>query len=99
MAHDAYLLDTSVASVAWDGGHPDFAFVRSFLAPIPDELLYICPITLAEVEYGLQTSPNVDPARHQAIRAAMGSYRVMPIDRHTHEPYARTRAALFQRFA
>lgn len=99
MPQEGYLLDTSVASVAWDGLHKDHAFIRTRLAPIPEDLLYVCPITLAEVEYGLQISPHLDAARQKAIRAEMAGYKVMPIDRHTPEPYARIRAALFQAFA
>lgn len=62
-------------------------------------IIFICPVTLAEIEYGLQTSPNIDNMRQQEVRSRMRQYPVLPIDRHTVYEYARIRAALFRQFS
>lgn len=61
--------------------------------------MFVCPVTLAEIEYGLLVSPLVDNQRHKLVREAMASYVMLPIDRFTYEPYATIRARLFRRFA
>jgi tRNA(fMet)-specific endonuclease VapC len=65
---------------------------------VSSESLYISPVSLAELEYGLHLT-NVDPSRAQAARAALRSYVLLPIDHHTAQYYGRIRAELFQRFA
>ena len=100
MAHDGYLLDTSVASWAWNEDSRHHQYARERLAQLSYDLIFVSPFTLAEIEYGLQISTNMDAERRRAIRAAMGSYhQSLPIDKYTSEAYAAIRAALFQRFA
>jgi len=96
---DAYLLDTSIASIAWDGGHKYHSLVRQRLASLDEASISICAISLAEVEYGLLISPAADPSRHAAVRSAMTQYKIWNIDRHTSTVYAQLRAELFQRFS
>jgi tRNA(fMet)-specific endonuclease VapC len=96
---DAYLLDTSIASIAWDGGHPHHTVVRERLADLGDDSISICAISLGEKEYGLQVSPGIDQERSNAVRKAMGQYNVWNIDRHTAEYYGLIRGELFKRYA
>ena len=96
---DAYLLDTSIASIAWDGGHKDHSFVRQRLASLDEASISICAISLAEVEYGLLISPAADPNRHAAVRSAMTQYKIWNIDRHTSTVYAELRAELFKQYS
>src|SRR6266849_5031651 len=88
-----------IASWAWDAASTYHGFVRERLNDMPNELIFICPITLAEVEYGLRINPALPAEKQQAVRAAMKSYKVLPVDQHTCEPYGIIRAALFTQFA
>lgn len=93
---DAYLLDTSIASIAWDGGHSKHHEVRDMLAALGNASISVCAITIAEVLYGLCVSPSIDRQRHDAVRYALQQYYVWNIDRHTAEVYARIRGRLFE---
>ena len=96
---DAYLLDTSIASIAWDAGNPKHDEIRNRLTALQSNSIGICAITLGEVEYGLEVTPAIDKARHDMVRKAMSSYFVYDIDRHTATVYAKLRGALFKQFA
>jgi predicted nucleic acid-binding protein len=96
---DAYLLDTSIASIAWDGGHPSHHQTRGGLAALGDVSISVCAITIAEVLYGLYVSPSIDRQRHDAVRQALEQYHVWDVDRHTAEVYARIRGRLFELYA
>ncbi len=93
---DAYLLDTSIASIAWDGDNKHHTFIRQQLASLDEDSISICAISLAEVEYGLLVSPAASPERHAAVRGAMSQYKIWNIDRHTSSVYAPLRAELFK---
>ena len=96
---DAYLLDTSIATIAWDGGHPSHALVRERLAAFGDDPISVCAISIGEKEYGLQVSPGIDIERSQAVRNAMSQYQAWQIDHHTGTTYGQLRGALFKRYA
>lgn len=96
---DAYLLDTSVASTAWDALSPRYASVRGRLAALSDARLFVCAITLGEVEYGLGVSPGVDSDRHAQVRSAMREYELLALNRHTTSYYGRLRAELFKQYS
>ncbi len=96
---DAYLLDTSIASIAWDGNHRHHKEVRQRLAALGEDSISVCSISLGEVEYGLQVSPGVDTARHAVVRQAMLQYKIWDVDRHTAEYYSNIRGGLFQQYA
>jgi predicted nucleic acid-binding protein len=96
---DAYLLDTSIATIAWDGGHPSHTLVRGRLAVLDDDMISVCAISIGEKEYGLQVSPGIDVARSDAVRSAMLQYHVWPIDHHTSRYYGQLRGELFKRYA
>jgi tRNA(fMet)-specific endonuclease VapC len=93
---DAFLLDTSIASIAWDGGSEHHSFIRQQLASLDEDSISICAISVAEVEYGLLVSPAASPDRHAAVRSAMSQYKIWNIDRHTSTVYAPLRAELFR---
>lgn len=102
MATEGFLLDTSVVAPAWDAGHPAHSVVRERLKSVPDELIFVSVITLAEVEYGLQVTPMLDVGRQEAVRTAMSSFipsQILSIDRHSYKDWARIRAALFRQFS
>jgi tRNA(fMet)-specific endonuclease VapC len=100
LATEAYLLDTSVATIAWDGGHPEHANIRQKLAALGEESISVCAISIGEKEYGLQVSPGADLARRQAVKSAMLQYyNIWPIDHHTAAIYGQLRGGLFKRYA
>lgn len=102
MEKEGYLLDSSVASIAWDSGNPNHEAIRRRLVEIADELLFISSVTLAEVEYGLLTAPHIDILRQEAVRNAMAGYlpsQVLSIDRHTAKEYARIKSVLFMTYS
>ena len=96
---DAYLLDTTVASIAWDGQDPDHEKVRQNLADLGEASISVCVVTVAEVLYGLEVSPNIDRLRHAAVKHALWQYKIWDIDPHTSEVYAPLRGRLFEKYA
>lgn len=99
MVTEGYLLDTSVASWIWDGGNPCHATARTRLASLGEAPVFVCAITVGEVEYGLGVSPAMDAQRHAAVRSAMAAYQVLAIDHHTGQNYGEVRARLFTQYA
>ena len=98
MPSDAYLLDTSVASIAFDVGNPSHAEVRKRLSELGDASISICAISIGEVEYGLNVSPGVDLDRHRTVRGNLFQYQILDIDRHTGKLYGELRGELFRRY-
>lgn len=96
---DAYLLDTVVASIAWDGGNPGNAKVRQKLAELGESQISICVVTLGEVLYGLKVSPGIDKSRHEAVMIAMRQYFAWDINKHVANIYAALRGRLFEQYA
>jgi tRNA(fMet)-specific endonuclease VapC len=96
---DAYLLDTSVASIAWDGGNKDHALIRGRLSALGESTVAVCAISIGEVAYGLDITDGADPSRHQAVRDAMETYYVWPVDKDTSQYYSVLRGELFRRYA
>jgi tRNA(fMet)-specific endonuclease VapC len=97
---DGYLLDTNAASVLWDARHVDHAKIRSFLESVSSEPVWISIITLAEVEYGLKTAPDIDDDLQKNVREQMAKYlEVLAPDKHTIVPYSNLRAELFKLYA
>lgn len=98
MPSDAYLLDTSIASIAFDAGNQSHAEVRRQLSTLGDNSVSICAVSLGEVEYGLQVSPGIDAERHKIVRNNMLQYQILDIDRHTGRVYGELRGQLFRRY-
>ncbi len=96
---DAFLLDTNIASRAWDAGNPKNVKIRQRLENLGENSLSICAVTTGEILYGLEVSPGIDTTRHEKVREAMSSYFVWDIDSHTAEFYARLRGRLFELYS
>lgn len=97
---DGYLLDTNSASVLWDARHVDHSKIRSLLESIASAPVWICIITLAEVEYGLKTAPEINADLQENVREKMAKYQeVLAPDKHTIAPYSDLRAELFKIYA
>jgi predicted nucleic acid-binding protein len=96
---DAYLLDTSVATIAWDGLHKEHAQIRGRLVELGDDAIFVCAISIGEKEYGLRVYQHIDAARSQAVRDAWRQYQVLQIDHHTAITYGQLRGALFRLYA
>lgn len=94
---DAYLLDTSVASIAWDEGNRAHPRVTEQLAELGDAPVYICAITIGEVEYGLSVAPGLDHSRQQSVRRAMRQYEQVHMSQHVAGTYGAIRGELFRR--
>lgn len=96
---EVYLLDTSAASAAWDHGSRAYMFARPRLLQLDQDRIYICSITIAEIEYGLKTAHYLDSGRQQLVRQEMSGYKVLSVNRHTAQQYSDIRAVLFDRYA
>lgn len=96
---EGYLLDTSVASAVFDKGNPDHSTVRNNLEQLGEGIVYICPISIGEIEYGLKVAPSVDLDRQLVVRDAMAQYECLDINRYTSEPYSDIRANLFKKYS
>ena len=96
---ETYLLDTSVATIAWNGLHKEHSQIRSRLAAFGDDPIYVCAISIGEKEYGLHVYLRIDAARSQAVRDAWRQYQSLSIDHHTAEIYGQLRGTLFRLYA
>jgi len=92
---EGYLLDTNIASAAWDFGSPSHINVSQRLKELGDAIVYVSAVTIAEVEFGLLTAPCIDLQRQSNVRSAMSNYEILYVDQHTAEEYAEIRAELF----
>jgi len=99
IAEEVYLLDTSVASAVFDKGNPDHSAVRNNLEQLGEAVIYVCPVVVGEIEYGLKVAPSIDPDRQPLVREAMAQYKCLDVDRHTSESYSGIRANLFKRYS
>jgi tRNA(fMet)-specific endonuclease VapC len=96
---DGYLLDSSVASAAWDVLHQKHTAVRAWLDGLGDAPVWVSAVTVGEIAYGLALVPTGDASRHAEVRAAMALYRRLDVDHHVADTYAALRAELFRRYA
>jgi len=60
-----YLLDTNHIT-AWEGGHPKFV-ERNRARPV-ENIIWVCPISLGEMECGIRITNSTDFARRSACR-------------------------------
>lgn len=96
---EVYLLDTSIASAAWDRGHKAHTTVRNQLAQLAQDRIFVSAITLAEIDFGLKVAPSIDVSRQKIVRGAMKTYQILAIDEHTAQPYSDIRATLFKKYS
>ena len=97
---DLYLIDSCIAPAPWDKNDKLHERARAFVDSIDESSLVISVVTLAEIEYGLKSAPEMDQTRKSVVRAAMAEYTyVLDITRHTAEFYSEIRAKLFEKYA
>jgi predicted nucleic acid-binding protein len=104
-----YLLDTNILSYWYDSTCPQHdqvaAKIREVRQPDPQtgyvSRLFISVVTLAEVEYGhsVTNSPNVEAQTAYRTFIAQELPPALEISRHIHEPYAKLRSWLFNKFS
>ena len=95
---EACLLDTPLASAILDARSSRHTITRERLDTL-DAYIYLPAIALAEIEYGLAISPQIDETRHALVRNAMAMFTVMDVDRHTAPIYGQVKADLFMKYA
>lgn len=97
---DLYLLDTNIISHALDEWSCDYSKVWNFLNSLSSSAISVSVITLAEIEYGLRTAPEMIPERQAAVRSALGKFPLIrDITVHTVGYYAELRAELFRQYS
>ncbi|MFC1972125.1 type II toxin-antitoxin system VapC family toxin [Chloroflexota bacterium] len=97
-AKEGYLLDTNIASLAFDAGRNRHTEIRERLGKLGEAAIFICPVSVGEVEYGLKVAYPGDKTRQEAVREALGHYETLLMDRHTAESYSTIRAELFNKY-
>lgn len=95
---DGYLLDTSIASIAFDAGNRSHVEVHTRLRALGDDPIWVCSFSVGEVEYGLHVSPRIDAMRHETVRNNLHLYKVLKVDRHTGQTYGDLRGELFRAY-
>ena len=98
-ATEGYLLDTNIATPAWDRRHERHCAVRERLAGLRTDLVFVSIVSVGEVEYGLSASSAIDVARHEQMRRAMNDYTLLELDRHSAATYGGIKARLFLKYA
>ena len=99
---DGYLLDTNILAYWYDNSRPEHQAVMHRISTLPDGApLWISVVTLAEIEYGHQCSPQPDRSDQEAYEQFVNKTvpRVANIDQHTVRHYGSLRARLFKKFA
>lgn len=96
---DAYLLDTNTACVLWDEQHAHHRAIREAARERAGSSLFVSVVTVAEVQYGLLTAPNVDQPRQATVRRNMTEYASVSVDKHVVSYYADMRARLFRKYS
>lgn len=98
---EGYLLDTNVASAAFDKGNPAYDVIRKQLEQLDDTrgIVFICTISAGEVKYGLKVAPSIDADRQLLVQDAMAQYECLDVNHHTSESYSEIRANLFKKYS
>jgi tRNA(fMet)-specific endonuclease VapC len=104
MNNRSYLLDTCMlgylAEVRRGAESPEGKAVEEHLKTIPEARLFICPVIVGEVEYGLQVAPDPDPDKQEKARRITSEFVCLPIDADVaRDQYGQLRAAIFQHVA
>jgi tRNA(fMet)-specific endonuclease VapC len=97
---DGYLFDTNAVSPLWNARHPEHDNVKAFLSGVSHSPVWLSTIVLAEIEYGLKTTPKMDTGSQNQVRREMAKFPlVLDIDKHTVGPYSDLRAELFKNYS
>ncbi len=99
-----YLLDTNVLGYLVEvksGAHsPEGKALQNRLAKIKSENVFICCITIGEIEYGLKIAPDKDPTKQDLAKQMVEEFHSYHIDNNVaREQYANLRAKLFECYA
>ena len=100
-----YLLDTnilgSLAELKVGGSSPECKALEKHWNTLPkDTKIFLCPITIGEVEYGLRVGPYDKPEQHKLARQTLSEFPLLNIDDNiARDYYADLRAKLFDKYA
>ncbi len=99
-AVDGYLLDNNVISVLARPSDPRYAGIESHLSALGDAPVMLPVIAIAEIEFGMATAANPNPAQQAQVRTFFGRYPLhLGIDDNTVEAYAQLRAEIWRLYA
>ena len=97
---DGYLFDTNAVSPLWNARHPEHDTVKAFFASVSQSPVWLSTIVLAEIEYGMKITPEMDIDSQNQVRHEMSNHPfILDIDKHTIGPYSDLRAELFKKFS
>lgn len=103
------LLDTNVVSHLWSKSNLNSDEVFRKMQELGPGKMYVSVVSLGEIEYGHQVTPQPDPVQQARTRAEMerafgdeGMIKVYPLceieERKLYETYAELRAGLFKKY-
>ncbi len=94
------LLDTCIASALLDPAHRSHPKVREFIDSMDPrgDHTYVCPVAIGEIKWGYEICLEHDEERKTELLRRLRRLPVINIDKHTTDPYARVRAALFRKY-
>ncbi len=97
---DGYLFDTNAVSPLWNVRHSEHDIIKDFFASVSQSPVWLSTIVLAEIEYGMKITPEMDIDSQNQVRHEMSNHPfILNIDKHTIGPYSDLRAELFKRFS
>ena len=97
---DGYLFDTNAVSPLWNARHPEHDTVKAFFASVSQSPVWLSTIVLAEIEYGMKITPEMDiDSQNQVWHEMSNQPFILDIDKHTIGPYSDLRAELFKKFS
>lgn len=107
MKQDYYLLDTNIlgylAELKAGENSPECTALENHLKGLPqpqNTRIFLCPITIGEVEYGLRIAPYGKPEQHEQARQILSAFPVFDININiARDCYADLRAKLFDKYA
>jgi len=86
-----------LAEVRRGADSPEGRAVEERLRKIPNAFLFICPMIVGEMEYGLQVAPDPDRDKQEQARKIASEFECIPIDEDVaKDHYGRLRALIFQ---
>jgi predicted nucleic acid-binding protein len=99
-----YLLDTNILGPIIElksgGNSPECkALEKRWKTLLPDTKIFLCPITVGEVEYGLRIAPYSSQEQHKLVRDVLSAFLFLDINRNlARDCYSDLRARLFNRY-
>ena len=96
---DGYLFDTNAVSALWNVRHPEHNIIKNFFASVSQSPVWLSTIVLAEIEYGIKITPEIDIDSRDQVRREMSKHPfILDIDKHTIGPYSDLRAESLRNF-